>query len=156
MPTLTTIRPDEVRTKAFRWLVDRLKADPDLRREVKVWQDWSGSGADTQAPGADVVTVRITPIFEAEEILCVKGRGASAERTYRAPIRVQIEASGPGSNVANPMNLAGLLCDAAYAIPEERLREGGISWIEPGAPAAQARDGGTSTGAFRLMVFVRR
>lgn len=152
MPTLVTIRPEDARSVAFRWIVDRLKADPDLRRVVRVWQDWSGTGTDTQPPGADVVTVRLTPVFEAEDVFAFNGQ----TRTFRCPVRVQVDATVPGSDVSNAINLAGLVEETVLKIPHTTLNQGGISWIEAVSPAAQANDGKTSTGAFRLMVFVDR
>jgi hypothetical protein len=152
MPSLVTIRPADARSVAFRWIVARLKADPDLARVVRTWQAWEGTGTDTADAAAESVTVRLTPVFEAEDVLCADGM----KRTIRCPVLVRIDAMCPGSNVENAINLAGLIEETVLKIAPEVLNEGGISWAEPVNPAALAGDGVSSSGAFRLLVFVDR
>jgi hypothetical protein len=144
------------RTTAFRWLVNVLRTDADLRRVVKAW--WVNDGTANQAgdlPETERL-VRLTPQWEAEEVYATAGRG---DKTYQAPVNVQIEVSHRGSVADDFGNLAGLIFDAAeraHVADRVGQRASCVSWIEPGQPAQIAGENPVAVGSIRLVCFVTR
>lgn len=156
MPTPITVKTEDVRTTAFRWLVRVLKADPALSREIRNWWVWDGTTNTSGELPIEPVTVRLTPRFEPERLWASAGPGA---RVYRAPVTVQIEQSTPGNHANNPGNLAGLILTAAHAAfqaDREGAKASGVSWIEECNPSQIAGDNPVAVGALRLAVFITR
>ncbi len=156
MATAVTIRPDDPRTAAFRWLVSTLQADPLLRRHVRQWQVWDGSPQSDDPPATAGTVVRLTPTYEAEEAVATLGAGRVS---VRCPVLVQIEVRTVGSHVDNSINLAGLIEGAAWPnTPGERvaMHAACVSWIEWSEAPAIAGDNVTATGSVRLVVHINR
>lgn len=147
-----TITPHDPRGTAFRAIVAALKADAGLAPHVAVWLTSDGDGADATALGVRDNAVMLTPVFERESPYCVTG----GKRTWECPVTVQVAARVASANADNAINLAGLFESALEALTPDALRAMGISWLELVQPAAQAVEYGTSIGAFRFVVHIKR
>lgn len=122
---------------------------------VDSWRVWDGSpGADDPLPG-NRTTVRLTPLWEAEEAVYAMG----AIPTYSSPVLVRIEIRTPDPfDPDAALALYGEILDALFHPAEQAaLRAGGISWIEPvQAPSPAVEPGAASECGVRLAVFVTR
>lgn len=149
-----TITPHDPRRTAFRAVVAALKADATLAPYVAAWDVRDGdTDAETQELAVDEHAVRLTPVFEREDVAFVDDDG---RRVWSCPVLVQVESLVASANIDNAINLAGLVEDAVCALDPSGLP--GISWIELSSPAAGLPTDGriVSAGAFRLMVYVAR
>lgn len=148
-----TITPHDARRTAFRAIVAALQADASLELYVAVWDVRDGTDLSTVTLGVGEHAVRLTPVFEREEVLCCNGGGS---RTWECPVTVQVEARVASANVDNAINLAGLVEAAAAGLSLATLRAAGVSWLDLVQPAAQAGEYATHAGAFRFVVHIER
>jgi hypothetical protein len=148
-----TITPHDPRRTAFRAVVAALKDDAALAPYVAAWdvRDGDTNTATTEIKVTDH-TIRLTPVYERTEAMWAAG----GVRTWQCPITVNVETRVASANADNAINLAGLIEDAATAIPTATLHAAGVSWVELVQPPAQADEYATHAGAFRLMVYINR
>lgn len=153
MPTPVTIRPEDPRTTAFRWLVRSLRASPSLGRAVKNWWAWDGTPNTTGELPLNVVTVRLTPRWEEDVPYASNG----TNRDFRTDLTVQIEVATPGDHADNPGNLAGLLVsEVDRLVIADQGEKSGVSWVESFTPPQIAGDNPVAVGSVRLAIFQTR
>jgi hypothetical protein len=148
MPTPT---PDP-RTAAVTAAVGLLQAHVP---GVDTWKLWDGSpGSDDPLPG-NRTTIRVTPLWEAEEASWSMG----GVLTYSSPVLLRCEIRtpdpfDPDDVLALYSEILDTLFDPAHQVT---LRAAGVSWVEPVQPPDPAVEPGASSECgVRLAVFLAR
>jgi len=101
--------PDGVRTKLFRAIVQVLKADPVLSQIVERWWEWTSSPTDTgdiPVPEGGKVNMRLTPRMNTF--------APWTPDSMTGWLAIKIEATIPGTNVDDYLNLQDAIENAIY------------------------------------------
>lgn len=103
----TAIRPEGAHARIFRVLVERLRADPDLKLAVRTWTVPGDRGYETPETVAEIPRIRLTPLTPPP--LSVT-RAIENRR-----LNVGIEAVVSGGDVAGALSLGEMFSEAVLA-----------------------------------------
>lgn len=156
MPTAKRVLPADRRGTAFRWLADRIAADPKVRATGALVTLATGDGQDDDPAAAARHRVWLDMVAAPVEEFASWHPTA---RSQQAPIDVLIEVQTPEFHPDEDLvSLYGIVENAANRAVLADLdgsRAAGISWLEPGTPPQYTTEGGLS-GSVRAVVFLTR
>lgn len=126
---------------------------------VDLWRVWDGTTTADDPLPTGRTSVRVVPVFEAEELVFSGG----GKVTFSAPVLLKIESRTPDTSPTRPNKHLSLFAEIMDALldPDEReaLAASCVSWVEsvqPPDPASSDAIDAPIVGGVRLAVFITR